>query len=88
MFSVKQALDEAGDKLYESEKNSCRQECDSVLRWLESNTLAEKEQIDEKMQYLQRVCSPIMGNMHGAHADKTAHSGAGCSPGATVEEVD
>lgn len=88
IFSVKQALDEAGDKLYESEKNSCRQECDSVLRWLDSNTLAEKEQIDEKMQYLQRVCSPIMGKMHGAHADKTAHSGAGCSPGATVEEVD
>ncbi len=89
VYSVKQALDDAGDKLYDSEKNSCRQECDSVLRWLDNNTLAEKEEIDEKMQYLQRICSPVMSKMHGKNADKAADAGAGCErPGATVEEVD
>lgn len=99
IFSVKQALDDAGDKIYDSEKNSCRQECDSVLRWLDSNTLAEKDEIEEKMKYLQRVCSPIMSKMHGATNDK-AGAGAGCAnqqqqyqqnqqrQGPTIEEVD
>lgn len=96
-FSVKQALDEAGDKLYESEKNSCRQECDSVIRWLEQNTMADKHEIEEKMQYLQRVCSPVMSKMHGrgAGTDKHGEAGAGQYQGAnqnyqgpTVEEVD
>ncbi len=93
VFGVKQALDEAGDKLYESEKNSCRQECDSVLRWLENNTLAEKEEIEDKMQYLQKVCSPIMSKMHGQTNSKMGEAGCGAgatkqSQGPTIEEVD
>lgn len=89
VFGVKQALDEAGDKLYESEKNSCRQECDSVLRWLESNSLAEKEEIDEKMAYLQRMCAPIMSKMHGQTNSKMGEAGAGAEKqGPTIEEVD
>lgn len=89
IFSVKQALDEAGDKLYDSEKNSCRQECDSVLRWLDNNTLAEKEEYDDKMQYIQRVCSPIMSKMHGRTNDKMGDAGAGAAKqGPTIEEVD
>ncbi|XKL60914.1 hypothetical protein PGB90_007971 [Kerria lacca] len=101
IFSVKQALDEVGDKLYESEKNSCRQECDSILRWLDNNTQAEKYEIDEKMKYLQGVCMPLMSKIHGRNQDKTGDAGTGAyqqyqqnpyqqygQGGPTVEEVD
>lgn len=64
IFNVKQALDEAGSKLPESEKNTCRQECENALRWLDSNSLADKEEYDHKYQELQRVCAPIMSKLH------------------------
>ena len=80
-FNVKQAVDDAGDKISDSEKKSCKEECDSVLRWLENNMLAEKDEIDDKMQSLQRVCAPVMSKMHGQGA-------AGDKAGPTVEEVD
>ncbi|XP_008487405.1 heat shock 70 kDa protein-like, partial [Diaphorina citri] len=34
VFNVKQALDDAGNKLTESEKSRCREECDATLKWL------------------------------------------------------
>lgn len=91
VYGVKQALEEAGNKLYESEKHSCKQECDSIIRWLENNTLADKEEIDDKLKYLQKVCSPIMSKMHGHSTNKAAEAGAGKNfqqEGPTIEEVD
>lgn len=70
IFNVKQALDEAGSKLPEAEKNSCRQECDNALRWLDSNTLADKEEYDHRYQELQRLCAPVMSKLHrGANGE-------------------
>ncbi|KAL1451967.1 hypothetical protein WDU94_006291 [Cyamophila willieti] len=89
LFQVKQALDDAGSKLSEAEKNSCREECDATLKWLDNNTLADKEEYQDKLQQLQKSCMPLMSKMHGA-------GGAGGMPGGmpprsggpTVEEVD
>ncbi|CAH2222524.1 jg5092, partial [Pararge aegeria aegeria] len=69
------ALDDAGDKLSESDKEQARRECDDALKWLDSNTLAEKEEYEHKLKDLQRVCSPVMSKMHGAA------NGAGGYPG-------
>ncbi|CAH2249913.1 jg835 [Pararge aegeria aegeria] len=94
LFGVKQALDEAGDRLSEQDKDAARRECDAALQWLDNNTLAEKEEYEHKMKDVQRVCSPLMSKMHGAGA------GTGAAPGGyqqqahnnhsgpTVEEVD
>ncbi|CAH2099306.1 unnamed protein product [Euphydryas editha] len=89
VFSVRQALDDAGSKLSEEDKNRARSECDEALRWLDNNTLAEKEEYEHKLKEIQRTCSPIMSKLHGAGAG----AGAGGMPGAhgsgpTVEEVD
>ncbi|XP_014355021.2 heat shock protein 68-like [Papilio machaon] len=65
VFSVKQALDEAGDKLTEEDKNTARRECDDALKWLDNNTLAEREEYEHRLTQLQRLCSPIMTKMHG-----------------------
>ncbi|XP_045456600.1 major heat shock 70 kDa protein Ab-like isoform X2 [Melitaea cinxia] len=87
VFSVRQALDDAGSKLSEEDKNTARNVCDEALQWLDNNTLAEKEEYEHKLSDLQRTCSPIMSKMHGA--------GAGGMPGGmpggigpTIEEVD
>nr|AGR84224.1 heat shock protein 70-2 [Melitaea cinxia] len=92
VFNVKQALDEAGDKLSEQDKETARRECDEALKWLDNNTLADKEEYEHKLKEIQRVCMPAMSKMHGA----SAGGATGCHQqgsesqhsGPTVEEVD
>ncbi|XP_059047037.1 major heat shock 70 kDa protein Ba-like [Achroia grisella] len=90
VFGVKQALEEAGDKLSEQDKSTARSQCEEALRWLDNNTLAEREEYEHKLQDVQRACSPIMSKLHGA-ANGAAPGGNAYQPrgdGPTVEEVD
>ncbi|XP_025423141.1 heat shock protein 68-like [Sipha flava] len=92
VFNVKQALDDAGDKLTESEKNTCKQECDAVVQWLDNNQLADKEEFEFKLKEIQKSCSGLMMKLHGGQAgghQMPAGGAAGAhSRGPTVEEVD
>ncbi|KAI5644038.1 hsp70 protein domain-containing protein [Phthorimaea operculella] len=93
IFSVKQALDDAGDKLSESDKDTARRECDEALRWLDNNTLADKEEYEHKLKEIQRVCMPMMSKMHGAgpgcgNPNMGGYQQQANNSGPTVEEVD
>ncbi|XP_055374043.1 major heat shock 70 kDa protein Ba isoform X6 [Condylostylus longicornis] len=79
VFSVKQAVEQAGDKLTKSDKDQVMQWCDETVKWLDNNTLAEKEEYEDKMKELSKVCSPIMTKLH---------QGSSQTSGPTVEEVD
>ncbi|KAL4710391.1 hypothetical protein ACJJTC_008793 [Scirpophaga incertulas] len=86
------ALDEAGDKLSEQDKEAARRECEDALRWIENNTLADKEEYEHKLKEVQRACTPAMSKLHGQ--GQHPHAGGGGqhpqaqSQGPTVEEVD
>ncbi|XP_023936849.2 heat shock protein 68-like [Bicyclus anynana] len=86
IFGVKQALDDAGEKLSDADKSSARSECDATLQWLDNNTLADKEEYEHKLTELQRRCSPVMSKLHGAGAQSAGAPAPGGGP--TVEEVD
>ncbi|KAI5639984.1 hsp70 protein domain-containing protein [Phthorimaea operculella] len=91
IFSVKQALDDAGDKLSESDKETARRECDDALKWLDNNTLADQEEYEHKLKDLQRICSPVMTKMHGGAGGNAGGPGGyqqQRNDGPTVEEVD
>ncbi|KAF6202445.1 hypothetical protein GE061_004845 [Apolygus lucorum] len=99
IFSVKQALDEAGDKLSPSDKEIARSKCDDALRWLDNNSLAGKEEYDHKLQELQNECVQFMKKIHQQGAPQGAQNcgqqsyngqpGSGFrNSGPTVEEVD
>ncbi|RVE42251.1 hypothetical protein evm_013110, partial [Chilo suppressalis] len=62
-FNVRQALDEAGDKLSEQDKETARRECDEALRWIDNNTLAERDEFEHRLKELQRV-SAISSSTH------------------------
>ncbi|GLV44214.1 Heat shock protein 70 cognate 2 [Carabus blaptoides fortunei] len=87
IFSVKQATEDApADKLPADDKKVIQDKCTDVLSWLDANSLAEKEEFDDKLKELQKVCSPIMMKLH-----QGAAPAGGAAPGAkgpTVEEVD
>ncbi|KAL1517664.1 hypothetical protein ABEB36_001399 [Hypothenemus hampei] len=65
IFQLKQAVQECGDKLGSDDKATIERECDNALKWLDSNTLAEKEEFDDKQKELTRICSPIMAKLYG-----------------------
>lgn len=76
-FSVKQAAEEAGDKLTAEEKKKIQDKCAEVTSWLDANTLAEIDEFKDKLKQLQAECSPLMTKLH---------QNGGKGP--TVEEVD
>nr|WKN50858.1 heat shock protein 70.0 [Callosobruchus chinensis] len=92
IFQVKQAAQECGNKLSADEKSTIERECESALKWLDNNSLAEKEEFEDKQKELTRTCSPIMAKIHGAGA--SAGTGGAAGPrgeqngGPTIEEVD
>ncbi|CAC5423058.1 HSPA1s [Mytilus coruscus] len=94
IFSVKQATNDSGDKLTAQEKETVTTACEDSLKWLDQNSLAEKEEYEDKMKELQRVCSPVMTKLHGGGQGGPAGSTGGqhgdqnTSSGPTVEEVD
>lgn len=87
IFSVRMAINDAGDKLSQDEKDKVLNKCDETLKWLEANTLAEKDEYDFHMKSLQEVASPVMSKLHGGGAQSGGKEG-GSAQGPTVEEVD
>lgn len=75
---------DAGTKLNDSDKATIRDQSSSVLQWLDANSLADKEEYDDKYKELSKVCSPIMSKLHGAQGQAQGPGGKG----PTVEEVD
>lgn len=86
IFSVKQAVNDAGDKLSDSDKQTVNSNCEEAVRWLDDNSLAEKDEFEHKQKELQQTCSPIMSKLHGGGSGGS-HDGAQGS-GPKVEEVD
>ncbi|XP_072398685.1 heat shock protein 70 A1-like [Diabrotica undecimpunctata] len=64
VFQLKQAVQECGDKLSSEDKSAIERECESCLKWLDSNILADKEEYEDKQKELTKVCSPIMTKVY------------------------
>ncbi|XP_073817579.1 heat shock protein 68-like [Musca autumnalis] len=95
VFSVKQTLEDSGDKIPKSDKDRLMEKCNETIKWLDNNTEAEKEEFEYKMEELSKICSPVMTRMHqqasgcGRGGPNPAKGyGGGGHPGPTVEEVD
>ena len=94
-FQVKQALDEHGQRLDESDRNKAKAACEDTLSWIEKNQTAELEEIQAKEKELESVCRSVMSKLHGAGQGQPT---GGCgqqaggfgnhAQGPTVEEVD
>ncbi|GBN95638.1 Heat shock protein 70 B2 [Araneus ventricosus] len=96
VYSVKQAADSAPeDKLSPSDKAKVKESCENIIRWLDNNTLAEKDEIEHKLKEAQSELSPFMTKIHQAAggfnqagSGFSANQQAAGSGGPTIEEVD
>ncbi|XP_044766848.1 heat shock protein 70 A1-like [Coccinella septempunctata] len=100
VFQLKQAVQDCGSKLSEEDKATVERECQNCLQWLDSNTLAEKDEYEDKQKQLTSICSPIMAKLYGGAQNannfggmpgscgQQAGEGFGGRQGPTIEEVD
>jgi len=102
-FNMKSTVEDekVKDKIPEDDRKVVLDKCNDVIRWLDANQLAEKEEFEDKQKELEKVCNPIITKMYGAGgappgAGGFPGAGAGGAPGAgaagaggpTIEEVD
>jgi len=97
-FSVRNALQDHGDRLSSSDKSKAQQAVDEALKWLDKNSSAEKDELEYRFNELQRTCSPIMSRIHQGASGYQQSSRNGAygngggnnqqNSGPRVEEVD
>lgn len=86
------------DKLSDADKTTIMDKCNEIIKWLDANQLADKEEFEHKQKEIERVCNPIVTKLYqGAGGAPPGFPGAGAAPGAgapgagsgpTIEEVD
>ena len=87
VYSVKQTAEDPNvvNKLNADDLETVKNKTQEVMAWLDRNSMADKEEYEEKQKDLQQVCSPIMAKLHGQQQPQQGYSS---SDGPTVEEVD
>jgi len=52
------------DKMSTEDREKVNGESDRLLKWLESNQLADKEEYEHMLEEAQKTCSPLMAKLH------------------------
>jgi len=102
-FNMKSTVEDEKlkDKISDEDKEKVMEKCNEIIKWLDANQLAEKEEFEHKQKDLEKVCMPIVTKIYqaaggppggfpgagGAPHDGGA-AGAGSGKGPTIEEVD
>ena len=94
-FTMKSTVEEekVKEKISESDRKTITEKCEEVIRWLDGNQQAEKEEYEHKQKELESVCNPIITKMYqGAGGampgGMPGGAAAGGGRGPTIEEVD
>jgi heat shock protein 1/8 len=87
------------EKISEEDRKKINEKCEEVIKWLDGNQAAEKEEFEHHQKELESVCTPIItklyqqggggGGMPGGFPGAGgAAPGGGSGGGPTIEEVD
>jgi len=91
--------DKLKDKISADDLKVITDKCSETITWLDANTLAEKDEFEDKRKELENICNPIITKLYqasggappggmpgGAPGPAGGNSGGGAGP--TIEEVD
>lgn len=93
-FNMKQTIgdDNMSSKIESNQRSKILKACNDVIKWLDSNQTAEKEEYDHKLKELEKICSPIITKMYqGKSYDNIQNknnSSKQTNGGPKIEEVD
>ena len=68
---------QVASKLDAADKEKIEKEVEAAIAWLDSNQLAEVDELDHKLKELESICSPIISKMY---------QGAGGAPGGGLHQ--
>ncbi len=52
------------DKISEADRKTINDKCSDIIKWLDSNQLADKEEFEHKQKELEGVCNPIITKLY------------------------
>lgn len=91
-FNMKSTVEDEKlkDKISEEDRTKVMDKCNEIIKWIDSNQLAEKDEFEHKQKELEKVCMPIVTKLYqGAGGAAGAGGfppggfpGAGGAPGA------
>nr|CAB3254511.1 hsp70 heat shock protein 70 [Phallusia mammillata] len=87
LYGVKNAAEDGSDKLSSEDKTRVLDACNSAQKWLDGNSLAEKDEFEYQLKDLQKTCSPVMSNLHSSGAQQQ-QSGSATQDGPVIDEMD
>ncbi|KNC85609.1 hsp70-like protein [Sphaeroforma arctica JP610] len=75
-FNIKNTIEDPklADKLSEDDKKVINDKCEEILKWLDLNQTAEKEEFEHHQKELEGICNPIMSKLY-AGAEGGAEGG-------------
>ena len=85
------------DKIPENDRKLVLEKADTIIRWLEQNPSAEKDEFEHQQKEMEKVFNPIVTKMYGSNGAgfpgasgfaPGAKPGSEDSRGPTIEEVD
>jgi L1 cell adhesion molecule like protein len=83
-FNMKQTIEEPNlkDKIPEDDRKKISEACEEALKWLEQNSLAEKEEFEHRLKDLENICKPVITKLYEAAGAAGAAGGMPGFPGA------
>jgi len=65
-YNIKSTIDDEKlkDKISDADKQTISEKCNEIIKWLDANQLAEKEEFEHKQKELEGVCNPIMTKLY------------------------
>lgn len=104
-FNMKSTMEDEKlkDKISQEDRDKVMEKCNEIIKWIDANQLADKEEFEHQQKDLEKVCMPIVTKLYqGAGAPGgaggfpggfpgaggAAGASAGGNKGPTIEEVD
>jgi L1 cell adhesion molecule like protein len=83
-FNMKSTVEDekVKDKIPEADRKVVMDKCNDIIRWLDANQLAEKEEFEDKQKDLEKVCNPIISKMYAGGVPPPGGPGGAGFPGA------
>jgi L1 cell adhesion molecule like protein len=82
-FNMKSTVEDekVKDKIPEADRKVVLDKCNDIIKWLDANQLAEKEEFEDKQKELEKVCNPIITKMYAASGGAPPGGMPGGMPG-------
>jgi len=89
-FNMKSTIEDekVKDKIPDEDRRLVLDKCEDIIKWLDANQLAEKDEFEDKQKELEKICNPIITKMYAAGGGPPPPGGApgggfpGGAPGA------